>query len=56
MKKKLAILIAAVAFVFAVMPAMAKVERETVDTWELTASNAIVFGCGGGSYAHTLGI
>jgi len=31
----------------------AKVNRVT-DLWEITALNAIVFGCGGGTYNHTL--
>lgn len=35
------------------LPLFAKIDRVS-GPWELTAPNAIVFGCGGGTYDHTL--
>jgi len=54
MKKKLAILVTGITMLTSVMPAFAKVDRVTVDTWEITAPNPVVFDCGGGTYHHTL--
>lgn len=50
--KKLAILGALGALLLMAVPAMAKVDR--VQDWDLTASTPIAFGCGGGTYNHTL--
>lgn len=50
--KKIAILFAGAALLLSVVPVLAKVDR--VPTWELVAPSGIDFGCGGGTYSHTL--
>jgi len=51
--KKIAILTASAVLLMSVVPVLAKVER-VPGPWELVAPSGINFGCGGGTYSHTL--